>query len=447
MSIVCATDFSEPSSGAVRAAARLAARMKVPLHLVHSLEINFDQMQGEPRHSLERWATEKLNRKADDMRDITRDVQTHVTAGPPDDEIIQIAQSLSAELIVLAAVGARPSSSWQLGSHAERVAQRSHVPVLVVRDERSFEAWTAGARPLRVMVALDFSESSNLAARWAYQLTRYGECELVGVHLYWPPHEFHRLGLLGVRDYLTPDPVVTEILERELQARFEPARGVPLRIRLEPHVGNRAERLARIAADEQADLIVVGSHARSALSRLWEGSVSRGILENASTSVACVSAGTGAPIRVTKPIETVVAATDFSAIGDAAIALAYGVVQPGGTVHLVHVQGTEGDTITARDVLAPSTLEGAEEHELLGRLARLAPVDADEHAKATRVHLLASNDVAGAICQAGERLNADLFCLGTHGRSGLAKTLLGSVAESVLHQTRRPVLLARRGEE
>jgi nucleotide-binding universal stress UspA family protein len=39
-------------------------------------------------------------------------------------------------------------------------------------------------------------------------------------------------------------------------------------------------------------------------------------------------------------------------------------------------------------------------------------------------------------------LDADLICLGTHGRSGLRKALLGSVSGAVLHATQRPVLLA-----
>ena len=38
MSILCGTDFSEPSSRALTAAAHLAKRMQVPLHLMHSIE-------------------------------------------------------------------------------------------------------------------------------------------------------------------------------------------------------------------------------------------------------------------------------------------------------------------------------------------------------------------------------------------------------------------------
>jgi nucleotide-binding universal stress UspA family protein len=59
------------------------------------------------------------------------------------------------------------------------------------------------------------------------------------------------------------------------------------------------------------------------------------------------------------------------------------------------------------------------------------------------VHVLSSRHPAQAIAQAAERLDADVICLGTHGRTGVARTLLGSEAQSVLANTHRPVLLAR----
>ncbi|CAN5143075.1 universal stress protein [soil metagenome] len=44
-----------------------------------------------------------------------------------------------------------------------------------------------------------------------------------------------------------------------------------------------------------------------------------------------------------------------------------------------------------------------------------------------------------------EELNADLICVGTHGRRGVARALLGSVAEQIIRTATRPVL-AIRGE-
>jgi len=77
------------------------------------------------------------------------------------------------------------------------------------------------------------------------------------------------------------------------------------------------------------------------------------------------------------------------------------------------------------------------------RLRELVPGDASAKSASTQVHVVEAAEPATAICQAAERFDADLICLGTHGRGGVAKALLGSTATGVLENTRRPVLLSR----
>ncbi len=51
------------------------------------------------------------------------------------------------------------------------------------------------------------------------------------------------------------------------------------------------------------------------------------------------------------------------------------------------------------------------------------------------------------ICQAAEREHADLVIMGSHGRTGLAHVVLGSVAERVVRHASCPVLVARKPQE
>jgi nucleotide-binding universal stress UspA family protein len=58
-----------------------------------------------------------------------------------------------------------------------------------------------------------------------------------------------------------------------------------------------------------------------------------------------------------------------------------------------------------------------------------------------RVEVVPDGPVAQAILDAAERYGADLIVMGTHGRTGLQRVLLGSVAESVLRRSPVPVLV------
>ena len=61
----------------------------------------------------------------------------------------------------------------------------------------------------------------------------------------------------------------------------------------------------------------------------------------------------------------------------------------------------------------------------------------------TEVRIVESGDAGKTICEAAERFCADLVCIGSHGHSGLAAALMGSVAQAVVTHSRCPVLLIR----
>lgn len=61
--------------------------------------------------------------------------------------------------------------------------------------------------------------------------------------------------------------------------------------------------------------------------------------------------------------------------------------------------------------------------------------------------LLVSGSPAEAIVAASHAVGADMIVMGTHGRTGLSRALLGSVAEAVIQQSDRPVLTVRSAED
>jgi len=199
-------------------------------------------------------------------------------------------------------------------------------------------------------------------------------------------------------------------------------------VRLCPSLGSAAEPLLAEAGEAGADVLALGTHHRRALSRLW--SVSGPALRHSRMAVLTVPAG-AAP-EAMAGFSTVVAATDFSALGDAAVALGRAALAPGGTLHLVHV--------------ARSQPSAGEEAALLARLRSLVPAAEDGvrvEAEVRVRHQPPGADEAACILQSAERVAADLVVVGAGGHSMLRSRLLGSVATKLLGSSPLPVLVAR----
>jgi nucleotide-binding universal stress UspA family protein len=446
MSIVCGTDFSEGALHAATVAGCFAARTRQPLHLVRVLDLRREEVHDPPGHAFRSTAEDRLRSEAERLSKFGANVHVHATAGFADEALRAAAREYGASLLVVGAIGHGGNDARRLGASADRIARQSHVPVLAVRDSAAYVEWLAGERPLRVVLGIDASESAEHAARWLDEVCHAGAVELVLAHLYWPPEAFSRFGLGGIRSFVEPDPELVKALESQLSKRFDPALDAELRsYRIEPHLGRLGDALAGLAAEARADLLVVGSRAQNTLERLWGGSVPRQVLSAASMSVACVPSPAAArPLHIPR-LERVLVATDFSELGNGAVPIAYAAVSPGGTVHLVHVLDNGHGRVDADDIFKPSPKESTSQAALAARahLSRLIPLDANTRRAASEVVVLAAHDAGQAICQAAERLGVDLIALGTHGRTGLARAALGSVAAHVLMSTRRPLLMAR----
>ena len=140
--------------------------------------------------------------------------------------------------------------------------------------------------------------------------------------------------------------------------------------------------------------------------------------------------------------QRIVVPTDFSSCAEAAWDLAVRTARvEGAEVVLVHVlvetprfaEGATGSDLRA-------TLEGARdwaEHELDRRVAAAKASGASARAE-LRIGV-PHEEILGVASE--ER--ADLIAIGTHGRSGLERALLGSVADHVIRQASCPVLSIR----
>ena len=82
-----------------------------------------------------------------------------------------------------------------------------------------------------------------------------------------------------------------------------------------------------------------------------------------------------------------------------------------------------------------------ERETIEAKLRSQVPAEAAEHGIGTYVSVLEGQSVAGEILQAAERLDVDAIALASHGRTGIGRFLLGSVAEEVARKSSRPLLI------
>ncbi len=146
-------------------------------------------------------------------------------------------------------------------------------------------------------------------------------------------------------------------------------------------------------------------------------------------SALALPRGPGAPFRA------ILAATDFSELGDRAVdyALALADATEGARVVVCHVEETLGS--------APAHLAPEIRATLETRIAQRTPRAAGPPATTRDALIIARRTAADGIIEAAERLCADLVCIGSHGRGALGRLIVGSVAAEVVHQSNRPVLV------
>jgi len=138
-------------------------------------------------------------------------------------------------------------------------------------------------------------------------------------------------------------------------------------------------------------------------------------------------------------LKNVLVATDFGPASDAALAYGRALTRTfGASLHLLHVV----ENFFLRPMAAPPHLvTEAKTHMLEGQLT-----PEDRQQLGARTILDVSDQPADAINSYARKAGIDLIVIGTHGRSGMERLLVGSVAERVIRTAPCPVLTVRHPE-
>ena len=274
--ILCGTDFSDASRAASDAAVELGAKLGAAVLVAHAYEppippgeLGFviPAVSVEFRAEAERRLSELVATLR--IRGIAA-VDGRVVDGPAARALLALAEELQPELVVVGRHGAGLGRTL-LGSVPAFLARHVGRPFLAVGADAPLGSRLRSGEPLRVLVGLGFDAPSQLALGWVRRFRSHVPCDLFFFH---------------VRELVpTPPGALEEALWRRIGEL--PGEG---RVELEAAGGEAsvADQLEARARAIGADLVVVGTHARGALARLWYGSHAERVLKRSHAPVVCV---------------------------------------------------------------------------------------------------------------------------------------------------------------
>lgn len=194
------------------------------------------------------------------------------------------------------------------------------------------------------------------------------------------------------------------------------------------------EAIVEYATGHGIDLIAMGTRAPTGLERLTVGSVTRRTLRTATQPVLTVT-----PMASVGGLEAVLHPTDGSAAAEAGADVALGLCSmTEAGLHVINVVDESGpwSTLETSDLLVA--------FEAMGREAVDVVIERAEDAGLSSVQAsVLEGDPADVIVEYADERDVDAIVLGTHGRRGLDRVLLGSVAEAVVARAPVPVIVAR----
>lgn len=200
--------------------------------------------------------------------------------------------------------------------------------------------------------------------------------------------------------------------------------------------GEPSETVLDYADDHGVDVIAMGTHGRTGLDRYVAGSVTERVVRLATAPVLTTRSTDRS--RIEDGYDDVLIPTDGSETAAAAVDHGLAVARPAGArVHAVNVVDGSGLVANPDDTPPPEELErlGSAGAEMTDRIA----------SRAQQMELDAVTDVregvpASALLEYAEEHGVDVIAMGTAGRTGLSRYLVGSTTARLIRHAEMPVL-------
>lgn len=284
-----------------------------------------------------------------------------------------------------------------------------------------------------VVVATDFSDSAERAARRGALIAKELEADL---------HLLHVLQPLDI--YPAADPSADfrltheHALHKAVKTRLDTLaaslhKAFAVHAVAVSRIGRAHKEIADYASARASSLVVTGARGENTLLELLLGSTTSRLLRLATFPVLI------ARNKEVKPYQRVIAAVDFSS-GSSNVLEHSCAIASKARIEALHVYDTDHDDRMRQSGMNETFILKRQEDILKNAANHLDIELAKPSCGNVTRHVVAAYPAA-AICERAKTLQADLIVLGRYGKSGLQELLLGSVSKDVVNAANCDVLL------
>jgi len=285
----------------------------------------------------------------------------------------------------------------------------------------------------RLLLATDGSQHSEGAIREAIRLAKKCSSSLTAISVIETNPEFETIA-----------PQVLEKMEKEVRAHLEEVKARAKKDGVDcvtaVHEGEDSYKyIVDEAVKQKSSMIVMGRRGGKGLKRLVMGSTTSWTIGHAPCSVLVV------PRAAQVELKSIVVATDGSKYSAAAASEAIGIAKRNSSkLTVIAVVPAELATPMAIDVaMSQRELIAEKEMHVAEQNAKAVKEAAQKEGVSVQAFVM-SGKPADTVIETAKEKDADLIVVGSHGRTGLERLLMGSVAERIIVLSDRAVLVVKR---
>ncbi len=275
----------------------------------------------------------------------------------------------------------------------------------------------------KILVPTDFSKNALTATDVGFDIAKKSGASMTLLHVIEEATGGSSFNVEGQVAYSSMnDKLFTLQMIKKAKAQLEKAvkdpRYTEVKVEGELRMGNPFHGIRTIIAEHKVDLVVMGTVGRTGVDKMLIGSTTEKVIRSSHCPVLTIQKR-----PVTTDFKNIVYATAMSKDEEVFSRIVKRTQQIyNSTIHLVRIN-TPGDF--QRDYIVKGYME---------KFAKTLGL------KNCTLNIFNDITIEEGIIRFADQIDADMIAMATHGRSGFAHVIAGSVAEEVANQSKRPVL-------